>query len=47
MFFIFAPKIGEMIHFDDHISQMGWSWNHQLGNNTLPETNSKSGWLEY
>ena len=23
MFFIFTPKIGEMIHFDDHISQMG------------------------
>ena len=46
MFFIFAKKIGEMIHFDHHIFQMGW-FNHQLDNSTLPETNSKSGWLEY
>ena len=29
-FFIFTPKIGEMIHFDDHIFQRGW-FNHQLG----------------
>ena len=28
-FFVFTPKIGEMIQFDDHIFQMGWS-NHQL-----------------
>ena len=28
IFFIFTPKIGEMIHFDEHIFQMGW--NHQL-----------------
>ena len=27
-FFIFKPKIGEMIQFDEHIFQMGW--NHQL-----------------
>ena len=27
-FFIFTPKIGEMIQFDEHIFQMGW--NHQL-----------------
>ena len=26
--FIFIPKIGEMIQFDEHIIQMGW--NHQL-----------------
>ena len=26
---IFIPKIGEMIHFDEHIFQMGW-FNHQL-----------------
>ena len=29
IFFIFTPKIGDMIHFDDHIFQMGW-FNHQL-----------------
>ena len=28
MFFIFIPKIGEMIQFDEHIFQMGW--NHQV-----------------
>ena len=28
IFFIFTPKIGEMIQFDEHIFQMGW--NHQL-----------------
>ena len=28
-FFIFTPKIGEMIQFDEHIFQMGW-FNHQL-----------------
>ena len=28
MFFVFAPKIGEMIQFDEHIFQRGW--NHQL-----------------
>ena len=28
MFFIFTPKIGERIQFDEHIFQMGW--NHQL-----------------
>ena len=27
-FFIFSPKIGEMIQFDEHIFQMGW--NHHL-----------------
>ena len=27
--FIFTPKIGEMIQFDDHIFQTGW-FNHQL-----------------
>ena len=27
-FFIFTPKIGEMIQFDDYIFQLGW--NHQL-----------------
>ena len=26
--FIFTPKLGEMILFDEHIFQMGW--NHQL-----------------
>ena len=26
--FVFTPKIGEMIQFDEHIFQMGW--NHQL-----------------
>ena len=29
IFFIFTPKIGEMIQFDEHIFQMGW-FNHQL-----------------
>ncbi len=28
--FIFTPKIGEVIQFDEHIFQMGW-FNHQLG----------------
>ena len=28
IFFIFTPKIGEMIQFDEHIFQMGW-FNHQ------------------
>ena len=27
-FFIFTPKIGKMIQFDEHIFQMGWI--HQL-----------------
>ena len=27
--FMFTPKIGEMIQFDEHIFQMGW-FNHQL-----------------
>ena len=27
-FYMFTPKIGEMIQFDEHIFQMGW--NHQL-----------------
>ena len=29
IFFIFTPKIGEMIQFDEHIFHRGW--NHQLG----------------
>ena len=29
IFFMFIPKIGEMIKFDEHIFQKGW--NHQLG----------------
>ena len=29
--FIFTPKIGELIRFDEHIFQMGW-FNHQPGN---------------
>ena len=29
MFFIFTPKIGEVIQFDEHIFQTGW-FNHQL-----------------
>ena len=29
-FFIFTPKIGEMIQFDKHIFQVGW-FNHQPG----------------
>ena len=29
IFGIFTPKFGEMIHFDEHIFQMGW-FNHQL-----------------
>ena len=29
LFFIFTPKIGEMIQFDEHFFQMGW-FNHQL-----------------
>ena len=28
-FFIFTPKLGEMIQFDEHIFQIGW-FNHQL-----------------
>jgi len=28
-FFIFTPKVGEIIQFDEHIFQMGW-FNHQL-----------------
>ena len=28
-FFMFTPKIGEIIQFDDRIFQMGW-FNHQL-----------------
>ena len=30
-FFIFTPNLGEMIHFDEHIFQMGW-FNHQQDN---------------
>ena len=37
IFFIFIPKIGEMIQFDEHIFQMGW--NHQL---ELDESETKS-----
>ena len=29
IFFMFTPKIGEMMVFDEHIFQMGW-FNHQL-----------------
>ena len=29
MFFIFTPKIGEMIQFDEHIFQMGGSTTNQ------------------
>ena len=29
IFFIFTPKLGEMIQFDEHIFQRGW-FNHQL-----------------
>jgi len=29
IFYMFTPKIGEMIHFDKHIFQRGW-FNHQL-----------------
>ena len=29
IFFIFTPKIGEIIQFDEHIFQMGW-FNHHL-----------------
>ena len=29
LFFIFTPSPGEMIHFDEHIFQMGW-FKHQL-----------------
>ena len=29
IFFIVTPKLGEMIHFDEHIFQLGW-FNHQL-----------------
>ena len=36
-FFMFIPKIGEMIQFDEHIFQMGW--NHQL---ELDESETKS-----
>ena len=28
--FLFSPLLGEMIHFDEHMFQMGW--NHQLEN---------------
>ena len=28
-YFLFSPRLGEMIQFDEHIFQMGW--NHQLG----------------
>ena len=38
-FFMFIPKFGEMIQFDDHIFQMGW-FNHQhifvVFSNVLP-----------
>ena len=34
IFFIFTPKIGEMIQFDDHIFQMGW--NYQLVKKNIP-----------
>jgi len=27
--FIFTPNIGEMIQFDEHIFQMGWSTTNQ------------------
>ena len=33
-FFIFTPKIGEMIQFDEHIFQMGW-FNHQVDKYTV------------
>ena len=29
IFFVFIPKIGEIIQFDEHIFRMGW-FNHQL-----------------
>ena len=32
IFFIFTPNPGEMIHFDEHIFEMGW-FNHQLDGN--------------
>ena len=32
---MFNPKIGEMIHFDEHIFQMG-CFNHQLDTHVLP-----------
>ena len=35
---IFTPKIGEDSQFDEHIFQMGWELNHQLGY-TPPKTN--------
>ena len=34
-FYIFTPKIWEMIQFDEHIFQMGW-FNHQLDILPLP-----------
>ena len=34
-FWIFTPKIGEMIQFDEHLFQMGW-FNHQLDSDRLP-----------
>ena len=32
-FFMFIPKIGDMIQFDNHIFQMGW--NHQLNSTVM------------
>ena len=34
VFFIFTPKIGEMMQFDEPIFQMGW--NHQLDGDVCP-----------
>ena len=39
-FFIFIPKLGEVIQFDEHTFQMGW-FNHQL------ETNNACTFFHY
>ena len=31
IFFIATPNLGDDVQFDEHIFQMGWELNHQLG----------------
>ena len=43
-FLSLTPKIGEMIHFDKHISQIGW-FNHQLESQSIsPKSFSWVSW---
>ena len=45
IFFNFTPKIGEMIQFDEHIFQRGWS--HQLVENLCHTWNSLNSVVRY